>query len=49
MSNAELFIDKYKQLEEVVRTVYNLKYSDSISYYLSGQMQYTACVWRKRI
>lgn len=40
MSNAEIFIDKYKQLEEVVRSTYRLKDNDSISFYLSGQIKY---------
>lgn len=40
MTNADVFIDKYKQLEEVVRFTYHLKDGDSISYYLSGQMKY---------
>ena len=40
MTNAELFLDKYKQLEEVVRNTYHLRDADSISYYLSGQDQY---------
>lgn len=40
MTNAEIFIEKYKQLEEVVRSTYNLKNSDSISFYLSNQNIY---------
>ena len=40
MTNAEIFIDKYKQLEEVVRITYKLKDSDSISYYLSSKSEY---------
>lgn len=40
MTNAEIFIEKYKQLEEVVRSTYNLKNGDSISYYLSNQNIY---------
>lgn len=40
MSNAEKFIEKYKELEEVVRITYDLKESDSISYYLTGQKEY---------
>lgn len=40
MPNAEIFIEKYKQLEEVVRSTYNLKNSDSISAYLSSQNIY---------
>lgn len=41
MTNAELFIEKYKQLEEVVRTAYKLEDSDSISYYLTKQDEYS--------
>ncbi|MGN0488178.1 MAG: CBS domain-containing protein [Ruminococcus sp.] len=40
MTNADVFIDKYKQLEEVVRSTYHLRDSDSISFYLSGQVKY---------
>lgn len=40
MTNADIFIDKYKQLEEVVRSTYHLQDKDSISYYLSGQDKY---------
>lgn len=40
MTNADIFIDKYKQLEEVVRSTYHLKNNDSISFYLSGQVKY---------
>lgn len=40
MTNAEIFIEKYKQLEEVVRSTYNLRNSDSISFYLSNQNIY---------
>ena len=40
MTNADIFIDKYKQLEEVVRSTYHLKDNDSISFYLSGQVKY---------
>lgn len=40
MTNADIFIDKYKQLEEVVRSTYHLRDSDSISFYLSGQVKY---------
>ncbi len=40
MSNADIFLDKYKQLEEVVRSTYHLRDADSISYYLSGQVKY---------
>lgn len=40
MTNAEIFMEKYKQLEEVVRSTYNLKNGDSISYYLSNQNTY---------
>ncbi len=34
------FIEKYKELEEAVRITYDLKESDSISYYLTGQKEY---------
>ena len=40
MTNAEIFIDKYKQLEEVVRSAYNLKNSESISYCLNEQAKF---------
>ena len=40
MNNVEIFLDKYKQLEEVVRSSYNLKNEDSISYYLIKQDKY---------
>lgn len=40
MTNAVIFIDEYKQLEEVVRSAYHLRESDSISFYLSGQAKY---------
>ena len=41
MTNAEIFIEKYKQLEEVVRSAYKLNDSDSISYYLTKQDEYS--------
>ena len=37
MDNSELFIEKYKELESVVRKTYNLRESDSISYFLKNQ------------
>jgi len=40
MTNSEIFLEKYKQLEETVRSTYNLRNEDSISYYLSGQSKY---------
>ena len=39
-SNAEIYIEKYKELEEVVRAAYNLSSEDSISYYLTKQDKY---------
>ena len=40
MNNAEVFIEKYKELERVVRETYHLKQADSISYYLTQQEKY---------
>lgn len=40
MDNAEIFIEKYKQLEKVVRSTYNLKASDSVAYYLKNQNRF---------
>ena len=40
MNNAEVFIEKYKELERVVRETYHLKQEDSISYYLTHQEKY---------
>ena len=40
MANADVFLEKYKQLEEVVRSTYRLRDDDSISYYLNGQVKY---------
>ncbi len=37
MTQAELYIEKYKTLEKVVRDTYGLNYADSISYFLSRQ------------
>lgn len=37
MSNAEVYIEKYKTLESVVRSTYGLKDQDSISHYLSSK------------
>lgn len=39
-SNAHLYIQKYKELEEVVREVYNLPRETSISYYLNHQEEF---------
>ena len=40
MNNVEILLDKYKQLEEVVRSSYNLKNEDSISHYLISKDKY---------
>ncbi|MBR5514958.1 MAG: CBS domain-containing protein [Clostridia bacterium] len=40
MTNAELFLEKYKQLEEAVRTAYNLRNEDSVSFYLTNHNKY---------
>lgn len=40
MNNTDLFLDKYKQLEEAVRSAYNLDDRDSVSYYLSNSEKY---------
>lgn len=40
MNNTDLFLDKYKQLEEAVRSEYNLDERDSISYYLSNNEKF---------
>jgi len=40
MTNTEIFIDKYKNLESVVRSTYDLTYNDSISNFLVGQTKY---------
>lgn len=37
MTQAELYIEKYKTLEKVVRDTYGLNYADSISFFLSRQ------------
>lgn len=39
-TNTEVFLDKYKQLEDTVRSVYNLSQNDSIAFYLEKQNQY---------
>lgn len=44
MNNAEVFIEKYKKLERVVRETYHLKMNDSISTYLGQQEKY----WKYR-
>ncbi len=40
MDNAAIFIEKYKELEAIVRMVYNIKETDSISYYLRNKEQF---------
>ena len=40
MNNADVFIEKYKELERMVRDTYHLKQEDSISYYLTRQEKY---------
>lgn len=40
MTNADKFLDMYKQLEEVVRVTYGLGDSDSISYFLTKEKKY---------
>lgn len=40
MSKAELFIDKYKQLESLVRSVYRIREQDSIAFYLSEKNEF---------
>ena len=40
LRNSEIFLEKYKQLEEVVRSTCKLGDGDSISFYLSGQSKY---------
>jgi hypothetical protein len=40
MNNADIYIEKYKQLETVVRRVYNLKDTDSISRSLSDKNEF---------
>ncbi len=40
MSNSELFLEKYKELEKAVRSTYNLREQDSISYYLRERSEY---------
>ncbi len=40
MNRTDLFLDKYKQLEEAVRSAYNLDDRDSISYCLSNQAKF---------
>lgn len=42
MSNAEIYIETYKKLEETVRSVYRLKESDSISWHLRGMQEFQA-------
>lgn len=40
MTQAELYIEKYKTLEKVVRDTYGLNYADSISYFLAQQAKF---------
>lgn len=40
MDKSEVYLEKFKQLEDVVRSTYNIKESDSITYYLTGQTKY---------
>lgn len=42
MSNAEIFLEKYKQLEEAVRSTYKINSNDSVAYYLEGQNRFKA-------
>lgn len=42
MTNSEIFIEKYKELEEVVRSTYKLSQNDSISYFLTHMDKYKA-------
>ena len=42
MNNTEIFIEKYNQLELVVKTTYQLSDSDSISYYLTEQKRFVS-------
>lgn len=39
-SNADIFIEKYKELEQAVRAEYHLSDGDSISYYLGHKTKY---------
>ena len=40
MDKTELFLEKFKLLEDAVRNKYHLRDGDSITYYLSGQSKY---------
>lgn len=40
MDNTSVFIEKYKELEEAVRSTYNLRDSDSISHYLKNRNEF---------
>ena len=40
MTNADIYISKYKELEAVVRSVYNLSENDSISHYLKNKTEF---------
>ncbi len=41
MDNSQIYIEKYKRLEAVVRRVYRLPKKDSISYFLKHQKQFS--------
>ncbi len=40
VSNAEIFIERYKELEQAVRSEYNISDYDSISFYLGHKTKY---------
>lgn len=40
LSNAEIFIERYKELEQAVRSEYNISDYDSISFYLGHKTKY---------
>lgn len=40
MNNAEIFLDKYRELERAVRTVFKIDNDDSIYYYLTHESKY---------
>lgn len=42
MCNADIFIEKYKQLEAIIRSTYHLTTSDSVVYYLEKQNRFRA-------
>lgn len=43
MSNADIYIQKYKELEQIVRENYNLKNGDSIRMYLNRKEEFKYC------